>query len=145
MTDTWEQRVRDSFSRQPAMKTMGASLANVRKGHVEIVVPYDLKLTQQHGFLHGGMVAAALDSACGYSALTLLPAEAGILTIEFKVNLLAPAKGERFRFAGNVVKPGRTISVVDGEAHAITGEETRLIATMTATMMTVTGRDDVKD
>ncbi|MAZ18204.1 MAG: phenylacetic acid degradation protein [Ahrensia sp.] len=143
--EAFEKRVRESFSRQPAMATMGAAMVEVRRGHVVIEMDHDDKLTQQHGFLHGGVVAAVLDSACGYAALTLLPADAGILTIEFKVNLLAPAKGERFRFEGEVVKPGRTISVVDGVAHAIREGETKRIATMTATMMTVTGRDDVKD
>ncbi|MAS06314.1 MAG: phenylacetic acid degradation protein [Ahrensia sp.] len=142
---TFEKRVRDSFARQPAMATMGAAMVEVREGHVVLEMDYDEKLTQQHGFLHGGVVAAVLDSACGYAALTLLPADAGILTIEFKVNLLAPARGERFRFEGDVVKPGRTISVIDGVAHAIREGETKRIATMTATMMTVTGRDDVKD
>ncbi|WP_223478489.1 PaaI family thioesterase [Oricola indica] len=141
----FERRVRDSFARQPAMQTMGATLSAVREGHVEIVMPHDRKLTQQHGFIHGGMISAALDSACGFAALTLLPEDAGILTIEFKVNLLAPARGERFRFEGTVVKPGRTITVVDGTAYAVTGETTKRIATMTATMMCVHGRDDVKD
>jgi uncharacterized protein (TIGR00369 family) len=141
----FERRVRDSFARQPAMQTMGATLAAVREGHVEIVMPHDRKLTQQHGFIHGGMISAALDSACGFAALTLLPEDAGILTIEFKVNLLAPARGERFRFEGTVVKPGRTITVVDGSAYAETGDATKRIATMTATMMCVHGRDDVKD
>lgn len=143
--ETFEKRVRESFARQPAMATMGAAMVEVRQGHVVLEMGYDEKLTQQHGFLHGGVVAAVLDSACGYAALTLLPADAGILTIEFKVNLLAPAKGERFRFEGEVVKPGRTISVVDGVARAIREGEAKRIATMTATMMTVTGRDDVKD
>ncbi|MCI5075321.1 PaaI family thioesterase [Oricola sp.] len=141
----FERRVRESFARQPAMQTMGGSLTQVREGHVEIELDHDVRLTQQHGFMHGGMVAAALDSACGYAALTLLPADAGVLTIEFKVNLLAPAKGERFRFEGDVVKPGRTITVVDGTAWALNGANTKRIATMTATMMTIVGREDVKD
>ena len=141
----FERRARDSFARQPAMQTFGATLSEVREGEVEIDLPYDGKLTQQHGFLHGGVVAAVLDSACGYAAMTLMPEGTGILTVEFKVNLLAPAKGERFRFDGKVVKPGRTISVVDGAAYAFDGGKTRMIATMTATMMTVTGREDVKD
>jgi acyl-coenzyme A thioesterase PaaI-like protein len=90
------------------------------------------------------MLSAALDSACGYAAFSLMPADAAVLTIEFKINLLAPARGPRFRFDGRVTKPGRTISVVDGRATQVTasGEE-QLIATMTATVMTVTGRDGV--
>ncbi|WP_193176261.1 PaaI family thioesterase [Oricola nitratireducens] len=140
----FERRTRDSFARQPAMETFGATLETVREGHAEIHLPYDRKLTQQHGFLHGGVVSAALDSACGFAALTTMPPEAGILTIEFKINLLAPAKGERFRFEGNVVKSGRTITVVDGTAYATAGGNEKRIATMTATMMAIHDRDDVK-
>ena len=140
----FEQRTRDSFALQPAMQTIGATLTEVREGFVEIVLPQDVRLTQQHGFLHGGIVSTALDSACGYAALTTMPPDAGILTIEFKVNLLAPAKGERFRFEGNVIKPGRTITVVDGTAYAISDGNTKRIATMTATMMAVHGREDMK-
>jgi uncharacterized protein (TIGR00369 family) len=140
----FERRTRDSFARQPAMETFGATLEAVREGHAEIHLPYDENLTQQHGFLHGGVVSAALDSACGFAALTTMPPEAGILTIEFKINLLAPAKGERFRFEGNVVKPGRTITVVDGTAYALAGGSEKKIATMTATMMALYDRDDVK-
>jgi uncharacterized protein (TIGR00369 family) len=140
----FERRTRDSFARQPAMETFGATLETVREGHAEIHLPYDPRLTQQHGFLHGGVVSAALDSACGFAALTTMPPDAGILTIEFKINLLAPAKGERFRFEGNVVKPGRTITVVDGTAYAAAGGNEKRIATMTATMMAIHDRDDVK-
>ncbi|MFZ2100551.1 MAG: PaaI family thioesterase [Oricola sp.] len=143
--EEFERRARDSFARQPAMETIGAVLTEVRRGFVEIVFPFDGKLTQQHGFIHGGIVSAALDSACGFAALTTIPADAGVLTIEFKVNLLAPAKGEEFRFEGNVIKPGRTIIVVDGGAFAHSGGEMKRIATMTATMMAVHGRDDIKD
>lgn len=141
----FERRTRDSFAAQPAMQTIGATLAEVGEGRVVIEMPYDAKLTQQHGFLHGGIVSAGLDSACGFAALTMLPPDSGILTIEFKINLLAPAKGDTFRFEGNVTKPGRTITVTDGVAWAMAGGATKRIATMTATMMTIVGRDDVKD
>ncbi|HYF43815.1 MAG TPA: PaaI family thioesterase, partial [Ramlibacter sp.] len=102
-------------------------------------------LTQQHGFLHAGMVATALDSACGYAGFTLMPAEAGVLTIEYKINLLAPARGERFRMAGTVVKPGRTVTVTEGRAYALENGREKLIATVGATLMTILGRDDVKN
>jgi 16S rRNA (cytosine967-C5)-methyltransferase len=118
----------------------GAELTRCEPGIVEVEMPFREELTQQHGILHAGMISAALDSACGYAALTLMPAEAAVLTIEFKVNLLAPGKGERFLFRGEVTKPGRTIMVSDGQAFAVTDTEVRLIATMTGTMMVVQDR-----
>jgi uncharacterized protein (TIGR00369 family) len=135
------QRVRDSFARQAVMATLGAALDAVEPGRVVLAMQHRPELTQQHGFLHAGIVATALDSACGYAAFTLMPADAAVLTIEFKTNLLAPARGPRFRFEGRVTKAGRTISVVDGRALQLddAGNET-LIATMTATVMTVMGR-----
>lgn len=138
------ERVRASFGRQQAMETLGASLAEVAPGDVVIELPWRAALTQQHGFLHAGMVATALDSACGYAASTLMPADAGVLTIEFKINLLAPAQGERFRMHGLVVKPGRTITVTEGRAYALHEGRERLIATMGATLMTIIGRDDIR-
>ncbi|MDE2607013.1 MAG: PaaI family thioesterase [Burkholderiales bacterium] len=137
-------RVRASFAKQGAMHTIGAVLAALEPGRVVIELPWQQALTQQHGFLHAGMVATALDSACGYAASTLMPAEAGVLTIEYKVNLLAPAKGQRFRMEGLVVKPGRTISVAEGRAFALDDGREKLVATMTATLMTITGRDGVR-
>ncbi len=140
----FETRVRASFARQKVMETIGAELTSVTPGVVEIELPYDETLTQQHGFLHAGIISAALDSACGYAAYSLMPADAAVLTIEFKVNLLAPGKGERFLFRGSVTKPGRTIIVADGQAYAYgDGGEAKLIATMTGTMMTVTGRQGI--
>ena len=138
-------RVHASFARQAAMATIGATLARVDAGEVAIELPWSAGLTQQHGFLHAGMVAAALDSACGYAGYTLMPADAGILTIEYKINLLAPAKGQRFRMVGTVVKPGRTVTVTEGRAYAIDDGREKLIATMGATLMTILGRDDVKN
>jgi uncharacterized protein (TIGR00369 family) len=137
-------RVRASFARQGAMHTIGATLAEIAAGRVVIALPWRQELTQQHGFLHAGIVATALDSACGYAASTLMPADAGVLTIEYKINLLAPARGETFRMEGLVVKPGRTISVTEGRAYALHEGREKLIATMGATLMTITGRDDVR-
>jgi uncharacterized protein (TIGR00369 family) len=140
----FEVRVRESFARQNAMATIGAELTSVTPGVVEIELAHDDRLTQQHGFLHAGVISTALDSACGYAAYSLMPADAAVLTIEFKVNLLAPGKGERFLFRGSVTKPGRTIIVADGQAYALGADgETRLIATMTGTMMTVLGREGI--
>ncbi len=142
----YAQRTRDSFARQPAMATLGVSLEEIAPGRVVLAMPHRADLTQQHGFVHAGVIAAALDSACGYAAYTLMPAEAGVLTIEFKINLLAPARGPLLRFEGRVTKAGRTISVVDGQAfqQEAAGTERKLVATMTATVLTVTGRDDVR-
>ncbi len=142
----FEQRTRESFARQPAMATLGVTVESVAAGHVVLAMAHRADLTQQHGFLHAGMVATALDSACGYAAFTLMPVGAGVLTIEFKINLLAPARGPLLHFEGRVTKAGRTISVVDGRAFqfAPSGGERKLVATMTATVMTVTGRDDVR-
>jgi len=141
----YAQRVRSSFDLQGAMRHVGAQLLKVEPGHVEIGVAASAELTQQHGFMHGGVVAMVLDSACGYSAFSLMPADSGVLTIEFKINFLAPARGQRLRMVGQVVKPGRTVHVVEGRAWALEGDRETLCATMTATMMTVTGRHDIRN
>ena len=142
------QRVRESFALQGAMRTLGASLAEIEPGRVVIAMAHRPELTQQHGLIHAGIVAAALDSACGFAAFTLMPADAGVLTIEFKINLLAPARGPQLRFEGLVTKGGRTISVVDGKAWQFDPAQgdaaPKLVATLTATVMTVLGRDDVR-
>jgi len=139
------QRVRDSFARQAVMATLGAALDAVEPGRVVLAMRHRPELTQQHGFLHAGIVATALDSGCGYAAFTLMPADAAVLTIEFKTNLLAPARGPRFRFEAQVTKTGRTISVVDGRALQLddASNATR-IATMTATVLTVLGRTGLR-
>ena len=137
-------RVRDSFMRQGAMQTIGANLGQVAPGAVDIEFEWASGLTQQHGFLHAGMVATALDSACGYAGFTLMGEEASVLTIEFKINLLAPARGERFRMEGRVLKPGRTITVCEGRAYAREGDQEKLVATMGCTLMAVTGRDHIQ-
>jgi uncharacterized protein (TIGR00369 family) len=137
-------RVRASFERQAAMTTIGATLAAVEAGRVVIELPWAQPLTQQHGFLHAGMVATALDSACGYAGFSLMPADAAVLTIEYKINLLAPAKGQRFRMEGRVIKPGRTVTVAEGQAFAIDDGKEKLIATMGCTLMAVVGRDGIQ-
>ena len=139
-------RVRASFDRQLAMRTLGVMLQDVAPGEVVLRMLHRPELTQQHGFIHAGVLSAALDSACGYAAFSLMPADAAVLTIEFKVNLLAPALGPRLRFEGRVVKPGRTISVVEGRALQSAGDggPEKLVATMTATVMTVVGRDTIQ-
>ena len=139
----YAERVRASFARQGAMKTIGATLVAVEPGRVVIELPWAPELTQQHGFLHAGMVAAAMDTACGYAGFSLMPADAAVLTIEYKINLLAPAKGQRFRMEADVVKPGRTISVVEGIAYAIDEGREKVIATMNATLMAVFGREGI--
>lgn len=140
----FDARVRESFSRQAAMRTLGATLAVVKPGRVEITLPWAEALTQQHGFLHAGMVATGLDSACGYAGFTLMAADAAVLTIEFKINLLAPAQGQSFRMVGTVVKPGRTVTVCEGHAYAIDGGQEKLVATMGCTLMAVVGRDHIQ-
>ena len=139
----YEQRVRDSFALQGVMHHMGAQLGLIAPGAVDIELAWAKELTQQHGFLHAGVVSAALDSACGYAAFTLMVPEAEVLTIEFKINLLAPAQGERFRMEGRVLKPGRTITVCEGRAYAWHDGGEKLIATMSCSLMAITARADV--
>jgi uncharacterized protein (TIGR00369 family) len=141
----YQARTAESFDRQQVMKTLGMSILHSGPGTVELAMPYSTDLTQQHGFVHAGIISTALDSACGYAAFTLMPVEAAVLTIEFKINLLSPARGERFVFRAEVTKPGRTITVADGRAFAVDGEgNEKLIATMTGTMMAVIGRQGIE-
>jgi uncharacterized protein (TIGR00369 family) len=138
---TPEERVLSSFARQGLLATLGARVTHVAPGEVDVELDFDERLTQQHGYLHAGALAAALDSACGYAALTLMPEETAVLSVEFKVNLLAPAEGERFLARGRVVRAGRTLTVCRGDAVAFAGDEERHVATMTATMMAVSPRE----
>ena len=137
------ERVAQSFALQGAMQTLGARLQQVKPGAVDIVFDWAAALTQQHGFVHAGMLSTALDSACGYAAFSLMPPDASVLTIEFKTNLLAPARGDRFRVEGRVLKPGRTITECEGRAFAVSGAEEKLVATMGCTLMCVQGRAGV--
>jgi uncharacterized protein (TIGR00369 family) len=151
----YERRVRDSFARQRVMETLGATLLRVAPGEVEIALPFRAELTQQHGYLHAGVVTTIVDSACGYAALSLMPPGAGVLTIEFKLNLLAPAAGALMIARGRVTKPGRTITVCTGDVFALPaapgdapGQEKpveKLVATMVATVMTIRDRPGVSD
>lgn len=139
----YAQKVRDSFARQPVMATLGARIDTLLPGRVELCMPYDRALTQQHGFLHAGIVSTVLDSACGYAAFSLMEEEAAVLTVEFKVNFLNPAEGERFAFRAEVVKPGRTLTVATATAYVFRDGEERAIATMTATLMALIGRSGI--
>lgn len=127
--------VRQSFAKQAIMGLIGGELTRVEAGIVEITLPYRADLTQQDGFVHAGIVATIADSACGYAAYSLMPPESEVLAVEFKVNLLRPAKGDLFVARAEVIKPGRTLTVVRADVFATSGEEQQLVATMQGTMM----------
>jgi uncharacterized protein (TIGR00369 family) len=137
MREDPEERVRANFGRQQFMKILGAELVAVAAGAVEIGFPFRSELTQQNGFIHAGNITSVLDSACGYAALTVAPEGTDVLSVEFKVNLLAPAVGERFVARAHVKRAGRTITVCAADAFAVRGSEEKLIATMLATIMAV--------
>ncbi|WP_205879796.1 PaaI family thioesterase [Mycobacterium paragordonae] len=134
----YRQQVRESFALQGFMSTLGATLHSIEPGVVEIEVPFSPGLTQQDGFLHAGVSIAVLDSACGYSALTLMTRESRVLTVELKVNLLAPAVGDRLRARGEVLRPGRNLTVCRGDAYAFSGDSSKQVATILATMIGLT-------
>jgi uncharacterized protein (TIGR00369 family) len=139
----FERLVRESFEKQQVMRTLGARLSRIAPGEIDIELPYRDALTQQHGFLHAGVVTTVLDSACGYAAFSLMPPGAGVLSIEFKVNLLAPAKGEVLIARSRVLRAGRTISVCQADGIMRSGSHELQIATMLATIMTVMDRPDI--
>ena len=141
----YQTRVQASFAKQGLMKTLGASLAKVSPGEVEIVLSASPAISQQHGFIHAGAVAAIADSAAGYAALSLMPPGAGVLTTEFKINLVAPAVGDRLVARGRVVKAGRTLTLAQCDVFADAAGNEKLVALLTATMMTVEGRDGIGD
>ncbi len=132
-----EARVRSSFEKQGFMKTIGAVMTRVAPGEVVIEFPYDASLTQQQGYIHGGVVTAVVDTACGYAAYTLMPPDSEVLTVEYKVNFMLPARGERFRGIGKVLKSGRTITVCSGEVVAVEEGKEKVAAAMLATMISV--------
>lgn len=138
----FEARVRASFARQGIMRLIGAQLARVEPGLVEIELPYRADLTQQHGFFHAGVTSTIADSAGGYAAFTLFPANASVLTTEFKINLLAPADGELLRAVGRVVKAGRTLSVCDVDVFALKGGAATPCAKLLQSLMRLDGRPD---
>ncbi|WGR95338.1 PaaI family thioesterase [Bradyrhizobium sp. ISRA443] len=131
----------DMFRRQRAMQTLGISIACMEPGEVELAMPYLADFTQQNGFVHAGIITAGLDNACGVAAFTLMPAGSDILTVEFKTNLLAPARGERFAFRAHVVKPGRTLTFCEAGAYALNDGAESLVATMTGTLMALPRRE----
>ena len=133
----FEARVRDSFGRQRLMTTIGARLLRISPGRVEIEMPFADGLTQQHGYVHAGVVTALVDSACGYGALSLAPPGTEVLTVEYKVNFLAPARGERFVASGQVLRAGRRMTVCSGELLAVSGATETPVAAMLATIITV--------
>ena len=138
------QRIRDSFDRQGFMRTLGAVLESVELGTVTIGCGFEAGLTQQHGLFHGGAMASLVDVACGYAALSVLPDDREVLTVEFKVNFLKPAKTDRVIAVGKVIQAGRTLTVCEGSVFDAT--RTRLLARMTATLMAVpTGSEGPRD
>ena len=143
--EDFAQRIRASFARQGLMGTLGATLGDLSPGRVEIVLHPRPAISQQHGFVHAGAISAIADSAAGYAALSLMPANTGVLTTEFKINLLAPAAGERIIARGRVVKAGRTLTLAQTDVFAESEGRERLIALLTATMMAVKGRDGIDD
>jgi uncharacterized protein (TIGR00369 family) len=138
--DGFEDRVRNSFARQRLMTTLGARLEQIGPGTVTIGLAHQDSLTQQHGYLHAGVVSAIADSACGYAAFSLMPNDAAVLTVEFKINLLAPADGDRFEARGWVIKRGRTVTICQADVVTTRDGTERTVATMLATLMTVRGR-----
>ncbi len=140
----YERRTRESFARQGAMAHLGAQLVAVRPGHVQIQAAFRPELSQQHGFFHAGIVATIADSAGGYAAYTLFPAEAGVLTVEFKVNLMAPADGERIVADGRVIRSGRSITVAQFDVHVEKAGRRTHCATGLQTIMRIVGRSGVQ-
>ncbi len=138
----FERVVRDSFARQGFMGTLGAELVLVAPGRTEIAIPYQDAIAQQHGYFHGGAIGAIADTAGGYAAFTLIPEGMTILTVEYKLNIVAPGKGERLIARGHVVRPGRTLTVTRADVFAVTGGEEKLCAIMQQTLMCLADASD---
>jgi len=132
---TFADEIKQSFAKQTIMGLIGAELARVEPGLIEIRLPYRADLAQQHGYLHAGIVTTIADSACGYAAYSLMPPNSEVLSVEFKVNLLRPAKGETFSAVAEVVKAGKTLTVVRADVFGIEEERRDLVATMLGTMI----------
>jgi uncharacterized protein (TIGR00369 family) len=145
MDPAFRARIQASFDKQGLMSTLGASILHIAPGAVDIALLASPSVSQQHGFVHAGAVAAIADTAAGYAALSLMPPGAGVLTTEFKINLVAPAAGERIVARGRVIKAGRTLILAQTEVFSGTAGEERLVALLTATLMTIEGRDGVVD
>jgi len=140
----FETRIRDSFARQPFMQTLGAELGAVGAGRAEVVLPFREGVTQQHGFFHGGSIGAIADTAGGYAAFTLFPAGSTVLTVEYKINMMSPGKGERLVAVGEVTRSGRTLTVVRVDVYAEAGDTRTHCATATQTLICLIGRSDGK-
>jgi uncharacterized protein (TIGR00369 family) len=138
----FEARVRDSFARQPAMRLIGASMTRLEPGYCEIELPYREDLTQQHGLFHGGFVSAIADTAGGYAAYTLFPAEDSILTVEYKINLLAPGAGDKLLASARVRKAGKTLTICELEVIAVKQDRQTLCACGLATLIRLAARPD---
>ena len=132
---SFADEIKQSFAKQTIMSLIGAELTRVEPGLIEIRLPYRAYLAQQHGYLHAGIVTTIADSACGYAAYSLMPPNSEVLSVEFKVNLLRPAKGETFSAVAEVVKSGKTLTVVRADVFGIEQEQPRLVATMLGTMI----------
>ncbi|HEX6729740.1 MAG TPA: PaaI family thioesterase [Pyrinomonadaceae bacterium] len=137
LNPSFVEEIRQSFARQPVMEVIGAELGQIEPGLVEIKLPYRSDLTQQHGYIHAGIVSTIADTACGYAAFSLMPAGSEVLSVEFKVNLLRPARGEHFVARAEVVKAGKTLTVVRADVFATSMDKEELIATMQATMIAI--------
>jgi uncharacterized protein (TIGR00369 family) len=135
-------RVRGSFDRQAAMRTIGATLTLLTPGHAEILLPYREDLTQQHGYIHGGITGMIADSACGYAGYSLMPADASVLTVEYKINMLSPAEGEALVARARVLKPGKTLVVTQCDVFAVHNGAEKLCAVMQQTLMVMRGVSD---
>lgn len=135
-------RVRDSFSRQPFMAFIGAELAVVEPGVCEIHLPYRKELTQQHGYVHGGALATLADNAAGYAAFSLMPADASVLTVEYKLNIVRPGLGDRMTARAKVIKAGRTITVVESNVYGVENDKEVMCVTSIQTIMALHGRED---
>lgn len=135
-------RIRDSFARQGAMTHLGAQITRIEPGSVDIELPFRPELTQQHGFFHGGMTGAIADTAGGYAAFTLVPASATMLTVEFKINLIAPADGDKLVATGRVLKPGRTLTICELEVTAVKDGKSTVCARGLQTLIRLNERPD---
>ncbi|MBS0336553.1 MAG: PaaI family thioesterase [Proteobacteria bacterium] len=138
-------RCRDSFARQKAMVLIGGTIAELQPGYCEVVLPFRDDLTQQKGFVHGGIIGMIADSACGYAAFSLMPADCSLVTVEYKINILAPTVGERLVARGEVMRPGRTLTVARAEVYAEKDGRSVHCASMQQTLMMLAGRSDRPD
>jgi uncharacterized protein (TIGR00369 family) len=139
----YAQRVRASFARQAAMKLIGAEMTGLAPGYCGIAIQPHPEILQQHGYVHAGIVATLVDSAGGFAGFTLFPADSSVLTVEFKLNLLAPATGDRLVAEGFVIKPGRTLVITRGEVHAEKNGERTMVALMQQTLIVMHGKPDL--